>query len=112
MEVSAFYNLFSVGFSLLLKGIQELEASGLLLQVTLNLLSRNISAFYELVALPFWTPNHHFLPSYKRILNKIILFCLGTHVQNEYVNCILCLVNFLQTVDLINSIVFYCPYPL
>lgn len=85
---------FSVGF-LYLKGIQEVEASGLLLQVTLNLLSGKISAFYELVALSYWIPKHHFLPRYKRILNKIILFCLGTHVRKEYVNCILCLVNFL-----------------
>lgn len=86
---------FSVGFSLLLMGIQELEASGLLLQVTLNLLPRKISAFYEFVPLPYWTPKHHFIPRYKRILNMIILFCLGTHVRKEYVNCILCLVNFL-----------------
>lgn len=93
MEVSAFY-IFLWGF-LYLKGIQELEASGLLLQVTLNLLPRKISAFYELAALPYWTSKHHFLPRYKRILNKIILFCLGTHVWKEYVICILCFVNFL-----------------
>lgn len=56
MEVSAFY-IFLWGF-LYLKGIQEVEASGLLLQVTLSLLPRKISAFYELVALPYWTPKH------------------------------------------------------
>lgn len=78
MKVSAFY-IFLWGF-LYLKGIEELEASGLLLQVTLNLLPRKISAFYELAAPPYWTPKHHLLPRNKRILNMIILLCLGTHV--------------------------------